>query len=185
MSTGRYQSTKPFTASICVKMNGRRGTAGVADEEKLEKGLHRAPERIVNAQSAGMGKDQSHEAIHLLSQPPSALVLHRHGRSTRFFLQTEEGHQASIHGEQTQNGQTRRWQTWADASGSGNESAEPSDADWKSVVSSTAKSLLRGVRDSADAFPPLKSVAGGLCFILENCEVWPPPIGYPQSSQVP
>jgi hypothetical protein len=28
------------------------------------------------------------------------------------------------------------------------------------------------VRDSADAFGPLKSVAGGLCFILENCEVW-------------
>jgi len=73
----------------------------------------------------------------------------------------------------------------ADASGSGNESAELSDADWKSIVSSTAKSLLRGVRDSADAFPPLKSVAGGLCFILENCEVWPPPIGYPQSSHVP
>jgi hypothetical protein len=27
------------------------------------------------------------------------------------------------------------------------------------------------VRDAADAFGPLKSVAGGLCFILENCEV--------------
>ena len=62
-------------------------------------------------------------------------------------------------------------------SGTGNESTEPSAAadengsDWKSIVSSTAKSLLRGVRDSADAFPPLKSVAGGLCFILENYEV--------------
>jgi hypothetical protein len=31
--------------------------------------------------------------------------------------------------------------------------------------------MLRGVRDTADAFGPLKSVAGGLCFILENCEV--------------
>ena len=62
-------------------------------------------------------------------------------------------------------------------SGTGNESVEPgaaadeSGSDWKSTVSSTAKSLLRGVRDSADAFPPLKSVAGGLCFILENYEV--------------
>ena len=27
------------------------------------------------------------------------------------------------------------------------------------------------MRDTADAFGPLKSVAGGLCFILENCEV--------------
>jgi len=59
------------------------------------------------------------------------------------------------------------------------ESVEPSPAveenksDWKSTVSVTAKLLLRGVRDSADAFPPLKSVAGGLYFILENCEVWP------------
>ena len=44
-------------------------------------------------------------------------------------------------------------------------------SDWKSTVSATAKLLLRGVRDSADAFGPLKSVAGGLCFILENCEV--------------
>ena len=42
---------------------------------------------------------------------------------------------------------------------------------WKSTASAPAKLLLRGVRDSADAFGPLKSVAGGLCFILENCEV--------------
>jgi len=45
---------------------------------------------------------------------------------------------------------------------------------WKSTASASAKLLLRGVRDSADAFPPLKSVAGGLCFILENYEVWFP-----------
>ena len=42
---------------------------------------------------------------------------------------------------------------------------------WKSTASSSAKLVLRAVRDSADAFGPLKSVAGGLCFILENCEV--------------
>ena len=41
----------------------------------------------------------------------------------------------------------------------------------KSTVSSTARLLLYTVRDSADAFPPLKSVAGGLCSILENYEV--------------
>jgi len=43
--------------------------------------------------------------------------------------------------------------------------------DWKSTISATARLLLRGVRDSADPFGPLKSVAGGLCFILENFEV--------------
>ena len=45
-------------------------------------------------------------------------------------------------------------------------------SDWKST-SATAKLLLRAVRDSADAFGPLKSVASGLCFIVENCEVRP------------
>ena len=41
----------------------------------------------------------------------------------------------------------------------------------KSLASSGAKWILRGVNQSADAFGPLKSVAGGLCFILDNCEV--------------
>ena len=64
-----------------------------------------------------------------------------------------------------------------DESGADGESVKPSAAadenkpGWKSTASSSAKLLLRGVRDSADAFGPLKSVAGGLCFILENCEV--------------
>ena len=58
-----------------------------------------------------------------------------------------------------------------------NEGAEPSTgADekkpgWKSNAFAAAKLLLRGVNESADAFGPLKSVAGGLCFILENYEV--------------
>ena len=50
-----------------------------------------------------------------------------------------------------------------------------SKSDWKSTASASAKLVLRGVCDSADAFGPLKSVAGGLCFILENCEVQFPP----------
>jgi hypothetical protein len=60
-----------------------------------------------------------------------------------------------------------------------NECAEPSaaadekESGWKSTASATAKLLLRGVRDSADAFGPLKSVASGLCFVLDNCEVCP------------
>lgn len=52
------------------------------------------------------------------------------------------------------------------------ETADEKKSSWKSTASTTAKFILRGVRDSADAFGPLKSVAGGLCFILENCEVW-------------
>ena len=51
------------------------------------------------------------------------------------------------------------------------EAAADKKADWKSTAYATAKLLLYGVRDAADALGPLKSVAGGLCFILENCEV--------------
>ena len=46
------------------------------------------------------------------------------------------------------------------------------ESNWKSTVSATAKLLLRGVNESASAISPLKSVAGGLCFILQNYEVW-------------
>ena len=60
-----------------------------------------------------------------------------------------------------------------------NESAEQSattnenKSSWRSTASATAKLVLRGVTESADAFGPLKSVTGGLCFILDNCEVRP------------
>ena len=57
--------------------------------------------------------------------------------------------------------------------------------DWKSTASSSAKLVLRAVRDSADTFGPLKSVAGGLCFILENCEVWCLPSSIISSTHVP
>ena len=53
----------------------------------------------------------------------------------------------------------------------GSVAADENGQDWKTTASSSAKLILRGVRDSADAFGPLKSVAGGLCFILENCDV--------------
>ena len=63
---------------------------------------------------------------------------------------------------------------------SSDESAKPGPvaseekSNWKTTAAATAKLLLRGVCDSADAFGPLKSVAGGLCFVLDNCEVRPP-----------
>lgn len=50
--------------------------------------------------------------------------------------------------------------------------ADESKSDWKPTAAATAKLVLRGVKDAADVFGPLKSLAGSLCFILENCEVW-------------
>ena len=55
--------------------------------------------------------------------------------------------------------------------GSVGPSAAADEPDWTTTASASAKLLLRGVSSSSDAFGPLKSVAGGLCFILENCEV--------------
>ena len=60
--------------------------------------------------------------------------------------------------------------------------ADEDGSDWKATASASTK-LLRGVRDSADALGPLKSVAGGLCFILENYEVSFPYDVYLQCSQ--
>lgn len=37
-----------------------------------------------------------------------------------------------------------------------------------------AKSILRTVKESSNAYPPLKSIAEHLYFILNNCEVWSP-----------
>ena len=53
--------------------------------------------------------------------------------------------------------------------------ADESASGWTTTATASAKLLLRGVSSSSDAFGPLKSVAGGLCFILENCEVRLPP----------
>ena len=64
-----------------------------------------------------------------------------------------------------------------DEPGADDESVGPSatgvdcGSDWTTTATASAKLLLRGVSNSSDAFGPLKSVAGGLCFILENCEV--------------
>ena len=44
-------------------------------------------------------------------------------------------------------------------------------SDRESVISATAKLLLRTAKESADALPALKSVLGGLCSILDNFEV--------------
>ena len=49
--------------------------------------------------------------------------------------------------------------------------ASKDESEWKRTVSSAAKLALRTVREASDAFPPLRSVAGGLCAILDNCEV--------------
>ena len=41
------------------------------------------------------------------------------------------------------------------------------------AASPETKLILRRVKESPNAYPPLKSVAERLCFILDNCEVWP------------
>ena len=43
--------------------------------------------------------------------------------------------------------------------------------DARALASSVAEFTLRGVKEASDAFPPLKSAAAALCFILDNCQV--------------
>ena len=71
------------------------------------------------------------------------------------------------------NSETGRAQFGGEGEGgsASNAAAEEHKSNWKSTAAASAKLLLRGVRDTSDAFGPLKSVASGLCFILENCEV--------------
>ena len=46
-----------------------------------------------------------------------------------------------------------------------------SKSDWKSTAYATTKLAINLVKESSDAFPPLKSVAGGLSAILDHCDV--------------
>ena len=53
----------------------------------------------------------------------------------------------------------------------------PADADklgWRSTASAMAKSFFRMVKESQNAYPPLKSIAECLYIVLNNCEVWSP-----------
>ena len=49
--------------------------------------------------------------------------------------------------------------------------APETESDWKSTAYATTELVIDLVKESADAFPPLKSVVGGLSAILAHCDV--------------
>jgi hypothetical protein len=49
--------------------------------------------------------------------------------------------------------------------------AHEDESNWKSTAYSTTKLAINLVKESSDAFPPLKSVVGGLSAILQHCDV--------------
>ena len=49
--------------------------------------------------------------------------------------------------------------------------AYENESDWKSTLQASAGLAIDIVKESSDAFPPLKSVAGGLSAVLKHCEV--------------
>ena len=51
--------------------------------------------------------------------------------------------------------------------------ADGTQRNLKSTALAEAKSVLHGVKESSNAYLPLKSIAERLCIILDNCEVWP------------
>ena len=52
--------------------------------------------------------------------------------------------------------------------------ADETQQSQKSTESAEAESILRRVKGSSNAYPPLRSVADSLCLVLDNCGVWPP-----------
>ena len=49
--------------------------------------------------------------------------------------------------------------------------APESGSDWKSTAYATTKLAIDLVKETSDAFPPLKAVAAGLSVILNHCDV--------------
>ena len=49
--------------------------------------------------------------------------------------------------------------------------APESGSDWKSTAYATTKLAIDLVKETSDAFPPLKAVAAGLSAILDHCDV--------------
>ena len=48
---------------------------------------------------------------------------------------------------------------------------DKSGSSWGPTAYSTTKLTINVVKEVADAFPPLKAVAGGLSVILDHCDV--------------
>ena len=49
--------------------------------------------------------------------------------------------------------------------------ADETQQNRKPTTLAEAKSTLHGVKESSNAYPPLKSVAEHLCIVLDKCEV--------------
>ena len=90
------------------------------------------------------------------------------------FRQTLSGFRKKAKEKLSKIGSKRDEQPAGDGSGGfdrSSSSLQPDKPDWGRTTSSAVKLFLHTVERASDAFPPLKSVAGGLCAILENCEV--------------
>jgi hypothetical protein len=61
---------------------------------------------VCDLERSGGSKPRGWES-HLLSQPPSALTRHRHGRRTKLILQVQERYQTPLEEEKTRAGQGR------------------------------------------------------------------------------
>ena len=48
---------------------------------------------------------------------------------------------------------------------------DKSGSNWKSTAYATTKLVINLLKESADAFPPLKSAVGGVSAILDHCDV--------------
>jgi len=170
-STGLPQPDGPESAPARGGDNGREGDAGIDGRERTSQS-HSNPHPDVEV-AVGSGRGEELEGV---GPSPSTPWISHGGKpnSTRTYLFwlppliTPSDNAGDSTLPECEPEVVRP-----------DETIEPSVAvdEKKSSCKPTASAtagLLRGVRDSAGAFGPLKSVARSLCFVLENCEVWPP-----------
>jgi len=166
----------------------RRGADVDVEEVEQTRSHSHSDVEVVDGSGLAGGKDIDAEKVERVYRSPSTTSIPHDGKydskQTRLLSVTFSGHSTVDAGTSAVPEyvpETRH----LDKSSGPSAAADETKSNWKSTASATAKLLLRGVRDSADAFGPLKSVAGGLCFILENREVLSPLARAVRRLQVP
>jgi len=162
--------------------------AGAEEREASQRSLHPDvdPEVTVQSGPSMEGSYAGGKKTDRVNPPPPTPVISRSGEPDSTWRRLIQSLPLILPLDPADSATPDHVQEVFSPSQSDSSAADEKKSNWKSTASTTAKLLLYGVRDSADAFGPLKSVAGGLCFILENCEVRPSsPARHPQCLRVP
>ena len=142
----------------------QRGEADVSEKKVSQSHLHPDPDVEV---VVGSGASREVERVYLSASTEEPGSTRKFSFQLLYLIVPSDNADTSAIPDHTSEANVR-----SNKSTESNAAANENKRDWKATASETAKLLLRGVNESADVFAPLKSVTAGLCFILDNCEVW-------------